>query len=69
MIIDTNDKIKFNIALFSNLKIVGVIVNKKVIYGQNFFYESINGYLFKVSFDAFFQVNQFINSKLFNIIE
>ena len=69
MIIDTNDKIKFNIALFSNLKIVGVIVNKKVIYGQNFFYESINGYSFKVSFDAFFQVNQFITSKLFNIIE
>ncbi len=69
LIIDTNDKIKFNIALFSNLKIVGVIVNKKVIYGQNFFYESINGYLFKVSFDAFFQVNQFITSKLFNIIE
>lgn len=69
LIIDTNDKIKFNIALFSNLKIVGVIVNKKVIYGQNFFYERINGYLFKVSFDAFFQVNQFITSKLFNIIE
>lgn len=68
LIINTQDKINFDINNFKDLKVVGVILNDKTIYGENFFYERINGFLFKVSFDAFFQVNSFITKKLFEII-
>lgn len=63
------DKINFNESLFTNLKVVGVILNDQTIYGENFFYERIKNCLFKVSYDAFFQVNPFITKKLFELIE
>lgn len=69
LILKTADKITLAFKNFSNLKIVGVVLNNKVIYGESFFYERINKALFKVSFDAFFQVNYGIAEKLFNIIE
>lgn len=69
LIISTKDKIKFNIEDFKSIKLVGVILNNKTIYGDNYFYERLNGFLFKVSFDAFFQVNHYIVSKLFDILK
>lgn len=69
IIINTEDKISFRENDFKNLKIVGVILNNKTLYGNNFFYERIYNHLFKVSYDAFFQVNPYITSKLFSILE
>ena len=69
IIINTNDKIKFNHQNFSNNKIIGVVLNNKTIYGNNFFYERLYNCLFKVSYDAFFQVNYFITKELFKIVE
>lgn len=69
LIINTLDKIDFNILDYQNNKIVGVILNDKTIYGDNFFYERINKCIFKVSYNAFFQINPFITSKLFEILE
>lgn len=69
IIVETKDNISFNYEDFKDLKIVGVIVNDKTIYGNNFFYERMNKCLFKVSYNAFFQVNPFITSKLFDLIE
>ncbi len=54
--------------LINKYKIVGIIKNNKLIYGDNYFIEKINDFLFKVSYDAFFQVNPFICSELFNLI-
>ncbi|MBE6154524.1 MAG: class I SAM-dependent RNA methyltransferase [Firmicutes bacterium] len=51
------------------IKLVGIIYNNKTIYGDNFFYERIGGYLFKVSYNSFFQVNPYICEKLFNLIK
>ena len=68
IIINTLDKIDFKIDIFKDIKLVGIVVNNKTIYGDNFFYERINNSLFKVSYDAFFQVNPFITKKLFEII-
>lgn len=48
-------------------KIVGIIHNKKTIYGEDSFIEIINKKLFKVSYDSFFQINRDICSELFNI--
>ena len=69
LIIETAEKIDINIENRKDLKIVGIVFNGKTIYGQNFFYERINHMLFKVSFDAFFQVNSFVTEKMFELVE
>ena len=55
--------------IINNHRIVGVVLNDVVIYGENYFLDKINEYLFKVSYNSFFQINPFICSKLFNLIE
>ncbi len=65
--INTFEKIDFNKLKIDN--VVGIIVNDKVIYGNNYFIEKINDLKFKVSYKSFFQINNSISSKLFNIIE
>lgn len=67
--IETNDKVNFKEEKWQGIKMVGVIVNNKTIYGTHFFYERMNGFLFKVSFNAFFQINPYITSKLFSLVE
>lgn len=52
----------------SNLKIVGIIVNNKCIYGDDFLITKINKYLFKYSYDSFFQVNNDICSEVLELI-
>lgn len=68
LVLETNDKVKFQIEKFSKCKLIGVVLNGKTLYGENFFYERINGFLFKVSYDAFFQVNSYVTSKLFQLV-
>ena len=50
-------------------KVVGIILNNKTVYGENHFIDIIDNYYFDVSYDAFFQVNSYINTQLFNIIK
>lgn len=50
-------------------KIVGIILNDKCIYGQDNFMDKINNLFFTVSYNSFFQVNNYINSELFNLIK
>lgn len=68
LILETEDKVNFQIEEFSKCKLVGVILNSKTLYGANFFYERMNGFLFKVSFNAFFQVNPYVATKLFQLV-
>lgn len=56
------DKLKLN------NKIVGIIVNDKVIYGNDYFFERVNGKLFKVNINSFFQVNLQILDKISKIL-
>ena len=63
--IETEEVITLN-KINSNIK--GIILNNKVIYGQDYFIDNVNDLKFKVSYNSFFQVNKDINSKLFNII-
>lgn len=55
--------------LIDKYKIAGVILNSKCIYGVDFFVDKVNDYLFKVSYNSFFQVNRYICSELFNIVK
>ena len=71
IIIETKNK-EYNIELAKlkeKVKLVGIIYNNITIYGENFFYERMNGKLFKVSFDSFFQVNECMTNELFNLIK
>lgn len=68
LILETKEQVEFRIEEFPESKIVGVVLNDKTIYGQNFFYKRLNGCLFKVSYDAFFQVNPYITSKMFQLV-
>lgn len=50
-------------------KLVGIIVNDKVIFGADHFIEIINNIFFKVTYNSFFQVNHHITEELFKIID
>ena len=69
LIIDTTDKLDNIDYLVNNYKIAGIILNDKLVYGEDFFIDNINDYLFKISYNSFFQVNPYICSELFNLIE
>ena len=64
IIINSKDEIRIDKELYNKHKVVGVIVNGKCIYGDSFFYERRLNLLYKVSYDAFFQVNEFISEKI-----
>ena len=67
--VDTNGKYNIDInSLTNNNKIIGIIVNDKLIFGQDFYFERIGGYLFKVNINSFFQVNLDILTKVFIIL-
>lgn len=67
--IDSDDNLSNIDNLVDNHKIVGIVYNSKTIYGEGYFIDKINDYLFKVSYDSFFQINPYICSELFNLIE
>lgn len=67
--INTSDKMKISIdKIKEKIKLIGVILNGKVIYGQDYFLININNFSFKVAWDSFFQVNPYVASKMFAII-
>lgn len=49
--------------------VVGIVVNNKTVYKDNFFYDEIGQLKFKISYDAFFQVNNFIASNIFILLQ
>lgn len=70
IIIKTEDDIQPDIEyLKQNHKIVGIILNDKILIGEDHFIEIINHQLFNVSYDSFFQINRDICSKLFDLIK
>lgn len=71
LVIETNEE-NYNIELDKlkeKIKIVGIVYNNKTIYGDSYLYERIGGFLFRVSFNSFFQINPYICSILFNLID
>lgn len=67
--IESEDKID-NIPWFTdNFKISGIIQNNKCIYGDDYLIDKVGDYLFKVSYDAFFQVNPFISKHILKLIK
>jgi len=64
----TQDKHNINVNDINKLNIIGVVINDKLIYGQNYFYHEINSIKYKISYNSFFQINDYICSQIFNIL-
>ncbi len=61
----TKNKININRDMFSmDLKIASIIVNDKVVYGEDHLIMKMDDHLFKCSYDAFFQINPYICKKV-----
>ena len=70
IIIESQDNLKIDIdSLKKEIKLVGIIINDKTFYGENYLFERINNVFFKISYDSFFQVNPSVASKLFQIVK
>ncbi len=69
LIIDSLDVLENIDKLAKKYALVGVIQNAKPIYGEDYFMDSVGDYLFKVSYNSFFQVNKEICAKLFSLIK
>ena len=70
IVIETEDSITYDFNILKDEhKIAGVIINNKCILNDNYFFDKINNYLFKISYNSFFQVNNVIAGEIFKIIE
>lgn len=69
IVINSDDDVKNIDKIINRHNVVGIIKNDKVIYGENYYFDKVNEYLFKVSYNSFFQVNKSICEKLFEFIE
>lgn len=70
LIIETEENPNIDIEhLREKNKLVGIILNGKVIFGVDHFIEIIDDMFFKMSFNSFFQINRTINKELFKIVE
>lgn len=56
-------------SLCQKCKVVGIVQNGKVLYGEDKLYERIHNHLFVVSYDSFFQINSNVCDKVFTWIE
>lgn len=66
--IKTGENYKIDLDKIKDLSIVGIVVNDKTLYGKNYFYHVINNIKYKVSYNSFFQINDYISSWIFNIL-
>lgn len=46
----------------------GIVINNKTIFNNNYFFDDIGDLTFKVSYNAFFQVNNFMAKQIFDIL-
>ena len=67
--IDTDCEAEIDVSkIKESVKLVGIILNNKVIYGEDFFIEKVHNYFYKVNVNSFFQVNLDILSKVIDIL-
>ena len=69
IVINSDDKVDIIIdELKTRVKLVGIVINDKVYYGEKYFIEKFNDKLFKVNYNSFFQINNYITNEIINII-
>ena len=67
--INTEDSVNIDIDnLKKSVKLVGIVVNDNLYYGESFFIEKFNNKFFKVNYNSFFQVNRYVTNEMINIL-
>ena len=67
--INSESSVDLNIEkIKEHIKLVGIIINEKVIYGEDFFIEQVHNYFYKVNINSFFQINLNILDKVINLL-
>ena len=70
IVIKTSDIIKYNFELLKEEhKIAGVVINGKKVLNDDFIIDKIGDTLFKISYDSFFQVNNYGALKIIDAIK
>ena len=70
IIINSEDIVNIEIdELKSIIKLVGIVVNDNVLYGESYFIEKYKEIYFKVNYNSFFQINEYITNKLLDILK
>lgn len=65
--IKSDCKVNINKELIPD-NIVGIVLNDKTIYKDNYFYDYIDRFKFKISYNSFFQVNNYMAGRIFNVL-
>lgn len=69
IVINSDNLVDINVVeLKKIIKLVGVIINDKVYYGEKYFIEKYNNLYFKVNYNSFFQINEHITNKMIEIL-
>lgn len=69
IIINSKEPVNINIdKLKSIIKLVGIIINDKIYYGESYFIEKYKDLYFKVNYNSFFQINEYITNEMIHII-
>lgn len=69
IVINSDDKVDIDIEKLKTIvKLVGIVINDKIYYGEKYFIEKFGNKLFKVNYNSFFQVNNFITNEIIKII-
>ena len=63
--INSDDKVTFNDVPEN---VIGIVLNDKTIYGKNYFYDMIGDMKFKISYNSFFQINNYIANEIFKLL-
>ena len=67
--INSESSVDLNIEkLKEHIKLVGIIINEKVLYGEDYFIEQVHNYFYKVNINSFFQINLNILDKVINLL-
>lgn len=70
LVIESYDNLNINInEIKKNIKLVGIVINNRLFYGVDFLNENINDLNYRISYDAFFQINPRVAQILFNTID
>ena len=66
--IKTDEEYNIDYEKLINLNVIGIVINDEIKYRNNYFYHTINNIKYKISYNSFFQINDYICSEIFNIL-
>ena len=68
--INSDEEVSVDINALKNItKLVGIVINDNIFYGESYFIEKYNDRVFKVNYNSFFQINEYITNQMINFLQ